>query len=179
MPEAFWAGSTLKDWPGPALDRIYPSVELDLGIGVNLQLDGLSDADVLELCLLEIGRNPQVVGNDRQHLLTLLGVVSRSDRLVGDVPADRSQDERIVLLQPRLRLFRIGGLKLRLARADLGSGGLRLGATGFDPLQRRFPLCGVTGCRGRGVVDLLLRDRAWGFALHGQVTAIVPRGVGR
>ena len=57
------------------------------GIGVDLDLDRLADAHLVELRLLEVGGDPDLDRHQRHQVLPDLHIVAGRDVLVGDAPA--------------------------------------------------------------------------------------------
>jgi len=128
-----------------------------LGIGVDIDVDRLADPHVVEVRFLEIGRHPDMVGDQRHQVLADLNVVADSHTLAGDTPGEGGTDPGVGQVEARL-------LDLRLRRAHAGFGSRDLGL--------------VQGQLGRGHGDLVLRGGEAGGSTTrrgGVVVELLPR----
>src|ERR1700738_2133648 len=81
LPVAFWGGSRANVEPGPNLKpRIRPREYAPPAIHVGIHVDRLTDAQILQLCLFEIGVDPNFVKRANRHqALSGQNIVARID----------------------------------------------------------------------------------------------------
>ena len=91
------------------------SEQSDAGIPHQFSPGGGSDADIPQSCLLEITRNPVLIGVDHAHLpLPRTGIVSNPHRQTGDPAVYGGADLAALQINARLVKCRLGRLHFRL-----------------------------------------------------------------
>ena len=89
-------------------------------IHVDIEIDRLADAQVVELRLLEIGVDPDFVERaDCHQTLADLDIVARIDVAAGDDAIDLGDDVAVAQIELGLGEITLGDLKLRLGLLDV------------------------------------------------------------
>lgn len=141
-------------------------------VGVYADGDRLTRAHFRELGFLEIGDNPDLIGNDGQQRHTGLNVLTGLDDFACDSTCFRGDDRRVRqgdLRQLHLRLglghAGLGGLHLGLAVDDLGLGSNQtglcsphggVGGVGLGAGLKQFLFAGSTLTDGIEAFEILL-----------------------
>jgi hypothetical protein len=105
-------------------------------VHVDVQIDGLPDAQVAQLRFLEVGVNPDFVERANRHqVLADLNIVARIDVAPRDDAVDLRDDVAVTKIQFGLREIALGGFEFRLGLLDGRGIGRELGERGVDVAQ--------------------------------------------
>ena len=122
LPVAFSGGKAVNFDPDPMLHAVDMASQVELGIGVHVDLDALAGPQPIKLVLLEIGGHPDFRRNDRENLLARRDVVAHFHIALGDPAILRRPDDRPGEIEIRLIKLRLSLLDLTLQLVDLSIG---------------------------------------------------------
>ena len=124
LPVAFWAGRRASEAPVPGLKPVTRAREDLVGVGVDVEVDGVADPDRLDLGLLEVAVDPDLLGRADGHQPLALGdAVAGVDVAVGDEAVDVGEDLAVAEVEVGLGQVLLGLLDPR-AGADSTAGAL-------------------------------------------------------